>query len=920
MLSRTLAIVAAIGLVAGCNLAGPNRNYDAELAHYKEVARTVDHPQLTTPPSEHLFTPPPRTIDHNAAPQQPQEWWDMSVDEAIQTAVARSSVLRDLGGTVIRSPETSRTILGPALVSTDARFGMEAALSEFDATLASSVVAEKNDRMINNFVASGGTRFFQQDLINFQSQISKVGIAGTRMTLRGLSTYDFNNASFNRFPSVWDSLVEAEIRQPLYQGAGARFNRLAGPNAVPGFYNGVLIARVSTDISVADFEIGLRDLVSNVENAYWDLYFAFRDLDAKIQARNAALETWNRIRVIVESDQEQGNIEREMQAREQYFRYEEDVQNALAGTLQASTTNNNGSSGGSFRGLGGVLVSERRLRLAIGLPITDGRMIRPVEAPTAARVTFDWPTASDDAVSRRPELLRQRLAVKRREMEFVAARNFLLPRFDILGRYRVRGLGQGLLGDVDLPPDPVGDPNNLFENSSLRNLALGNFQEWQLGGEISLPIGFRRGHAAVRNAQLLVAREKAVLEEQERQVIHDLSNALGDVERAYKLMETTYNRRLAASQNVDVIRFRLQNGQPVTPEQLLEAERRMAEADTQYHRALVEHMLAIKNVHFEKGTLLEYGHIQLAEQVSIESARPPPPAEQLEPTPAAPPVEPTPAPPPAQPPQFTPQPPPPFAPPAPMLAPPAPTNAPPASAAPIGSGLPPLAVQPPPAPRSAPVFSGLPPVAAQSLPSSTQPPQGVVQPVQVAPQLPAENELPPVPAPAPPPPRPTEPSPTADIGLPPLAPAARLPLLQWSRPARPVAVEVPADPFVAPAPPPPQRPLDRLPPLDSRQSPAAAPIEQLGYARDAAAPSPSGDVAVPVQAPAAPARAAVWQPPAQTQPAPAMQLPQPAPEPPPVRLPQPGPPLPLHPTLRLPEPAPDARSENEFQRLPLPFP
>jgi hypothetical protein len=71
-------------------------------------------------------------------------------------------------------------------VSSDARFGMEAALSEFDATLATSVIAEKNDRMINNFVASGGTRFFQQDLINFQTQVSKLGAAGTRMTLRGL--------------------------------------------------------------------------------------------------------------------------------------------------------------------------------------------------------------------------------------------------------------------------------------------------------------------------------------------------------------------------------------------------------------------------------------------------------------------------------------------------------------------------------------------------------------------------------------------------------------------------------------------------------------------------------------------------------------------------------------------------------------
>ncbi len=52
--------------------------------------------------------------------------------------------------------------------------------------------------------------------------------------------------------------------------------------------NGVLLARVNTDISIAEFEAGVRDLVSNVENAYWDLYFAYRDLDAKITARDSA--------------------------------------------------------------------------------------------------------------------------------------------------------------------------------------------------------------------------------------------------------------------------------------------------------------------------------------------------------------------------------------------------------------------------------------------------------------------------------------------------------------------------------------------------------------------------------------------------------------------------------------------------------
>lgn len=606
------AIVAIFALTMGCNFVGPNRRNDPELAHYKEIAARYDYPEVdATPSMQYATSEAPRTITENSIPQ---EWWNLSLDESIQLAVTQSAVLRDLGGTVVRAPDSARTILGPAIVSADPRFGMEAALAAFDATIGSSVSAEKNDRMVNNFVASGGSRFFRQDLLVAQSQVSKVTTSGTQLTLRGTTTYDFNNASFNRFPSTWDSAIEVEARHPLLQGAGTRFNRIAGPNAVPGVYNGVVIARVNTDISVADFELGIRDLVSNVENAYWDLYFAYRDLDAKITARNTALETWQRINAMYQTGQPGGTAEREAQAREQYYRFEEEVQNALSGRLQDSTNTNNGSGGGSFRGIGGVLVCERRLRLACGLPITDGRMIRPADEPTLARVTFDWGGVTGDAIIRRPELHRQRLAIKRRELELIASRNFLLPRLDATSRYRWRGLGNGLLGDADVPFDPA-DPQGYFNNSSIDNLFIGDFAEWQVGAELVMPIGFRRGYAAVRNAQLLLARERAVLCEQERQIVHDLSNALADLSRAYQVMNTSFNRRAAAQRQVDILRDKLSKDLPVNLDQLLDAERRLSDADIQYYRALVEHSIAIKNVHFEKGTLLEYCHVQMAERL-----------------------------------------------------------------------------------------------------------------------------------------------------------------------------------------------------------------------------------------------------------------------------------------------------------------
>ena len=46
---------------------------------------------------------------------------------------------------------------------------------------------------------------------------------------------------------------------------------------------------------------------------------------------------------------------------------------------------------------------------------------------------------------------------------------------------------------------------------------------------------------------------------------------------------------------------------------LLDAQRRYADARSRYFQNQVEYALAVKNVHFEKGTLMEFNDIALAE-------------------------------------------------------------------------------------------------------------------------------------------------------------------------------------------------------------------------------------------------------------------------------------------------------------------
>jgi hypothetical protein len=183
-------------------------------------------------------------------------------------------------------------------------------------------------------------------------------------------------------------------------------------------------------------------------------------------------------------------------------------------------------------------------------------------------------------------------------MELVASKNFLLPQLDLIGRYRLRGFGQDWMGPRD-PTDPYAN--------ALANLTTGQFQEWELGFEYTMPLGFRRGYAAVRNSQLKLARERVILEDQERQVIHDLSAAYADTQRAYMLMELAYNRLVACQdQSRRAYDSFFELGGKVSLELVLDARIRLAEAETGFHRARIEYAVALKNVHFENGSLLEH--------------------------------------------------------------------------------------------------------------------------------------------------------------------------------------------------------------------------------------------------------------------------------------------------------------------------
>ncbi len=538
------------------------------------------------------------------------DYHSISLQECISFALQNSKIFRDLGGNVIRTPESVRDVFGPADVYSDPRFSEEAALAAFDASFVGSVLSQKNDRPANlSFQGTNG--ILQQDAIQFLGGFQKLAATGTFFALRHGVNYDFNNQTGRIFEAQsWESILEGEVRHPLLQGGGALFNRIAGPSREPGVYSGVLIARTNTEITLLEFQKGVRDLISEVENAYWDLYFSYRNLEANIAGRNKAYEVFKQSEAAAEGGRE--STQAVAQAREQYQRFRAVVLDAMEGRPGGGTRNFNGSSSGVFQSAGGVRVNERKLRLLIGMPINGPQLLKPSEEPTIAGTQFDWQNSVSEAFQNREELLQQKWRIKQKELELVASKNFLQPRLDLIGQYRMRGLGQDLLGGSTTFQEQANDATRT--STAYGDLLGRDFQEWQMGAEISVPIGYRRAHLGVKNAELSVARERALYREQKREVVYGLSNAIAEMRRAYTALKANEERFIAAKEFQHVMKIEAERGRDRDIE--LEAQRRVVESEIQYRQSQVEYALAIKAVHVEKGTFLEYCNVRLSESVS----------------------------------------------------------------------------------------------------------------------------------------------------------------------------------------------------------------------------------------------------------------------------------------------------------------
>lgn len=551
-----------------------------------DIDDAIDH-AAQIEAAEEIQRPLP-TVDMRPrdANTQPTGFQPITEMEMLSQAFACSPVLRSLGARILENPTGVTTVYDRAITASDPFFGPQAALAEFDSVIGGGVNAQKNDRVFNNAIEGGGVQELTQDLINMNGTWQRRSQYGGIWSIDDITLYDNNNRFGNRFPNYWEKQFQAGLRQPLLRGAGKRFNTIAGPNARPGFNfsNGIVIANLNTQVAGSDFEIGVQDFVRDLYVAYWNLARQYQNYYSLLAARDLSYKTWQSVLAKNKAKLAGGEANKEAQARAKYYRYCREVQVALGGDS----------------GREGLYGAERRLRQMIGLPLVDAALLRPVEYATDARVVFDYEATVSRALAQRTELRRQSLLVRRQRLQLFAAKNFLLPQLDLIGRYRMRGFGDDLAGG-----------QGRF-SSAYRDMFSWEHQEMELGMEMGVTVGRRRARAAVRNATWKLAREQAILREQQRTVEHQVSDAIADVASSYYALQSSLAQVQASRQRLESSQA-LYEADKLMIEFLLDAQEELAQVEVQLGADQTRYAISLVRVHHAAGQLLQESGVCISE-------------------------------------------------------------------------------------------------------------------------------------------------------------------------------------------------------------------------------------------------------------------------------------------------------------------
>ena len=430
---------------------------------------------------------------------------------------------------------------------------------------------------------------------------------------RGGGSYflSFQNAhtntsnSFSLINPFYSSNLSLQFTQPLLRDRSIDNNRRQ-----------IRIQRKRLDQSDADFRQRTIDVITRVQQAYWELVFALRDQQNQLANLNLSRESLR-------------NVEAQIAAGAKAPLERAEVQTELANRETSLLT-----------AVQAVAVAENNLKILIFKEPTSpdwSAQLTPTDTPKFDTTPVSLPDALKAARDNRPELRRLRLQNDINDIDISFFKNQTKPQIDLVGTLALTGLaGKEVPGtvpagtqvpligdDVATVPDaflldqirsiqiaqglpqavvPLITPEIRGINPiliggygrNLRNLFGGDTRNVTVGVSISLPFKNKTAEANLAGARIAKEQLQATTRSQEQTIEVDVSNSAQAVESSRQRVLSAREARVNAELQLEGEQRLYQVGRSTTfllfqrENALANARASELRAETDYNKALAD--------------------------------------------------------------------------------------------------------------------------------------------------------------------------------------------------------------------------------------------------------------------------------------------------------------------------------------------
>lgn len=467
-----------------------------------------------------------------AAQQQQQE--GSKVVLAPRVGVAGSAPLSLSLDDVVRMTLEQNNDVSIARLDADiARQDVYAAEGVFDPRLAPFLTFGRT--VSANTSAVGGAT---QGRLEQDQFAGSVGLDGRTPWAGGRYTVDFSSSrletsnQFARLNPQFPSALSATYIQPLARGRTIDAERRQ-----------IQLARKTVDLTGSQLTQVIMDQLTLVEQAYWDLAFAVRNLEVQVDALSQAQsQVASNERQVKEGTLAPIDV---VEAQTQVARFRLTVASAQQALTEA----------------------ENRLKSLVlaGRQADEwNKPIIPIEATDRPTPSLSLDEAVKLALSRRPELASLDTTRAQNEIDREYFQNQARPQMDLIGGYTLSGLaGNARSADNPIAPDPSDAVPPFLVGSladSLTNLATRRYPTASVQLLMDVPLGNNTARANVARTRIEGTRIARQRQQLEQAIEAEVRNTLQAVESSQQRLDAAASARRSALEQYDSERRRFDSG------------------------------------------------------------------------------------------------------------------------------------------------------------------------------------------------------------------------------------------------------------------------------------------------------------------------------------------------------------------------